>query len=517
MDSGGKFGGISMVLLKNQSNYRIWRTCMESYLIGKDLWEVVGGERITPPENNEANQTALKEWRKNNAKADDIWNTFNNLFNKNDEARLQMLENELANVTQGWAQQPTLEEFENLLSSQEALEKQMVGVSISNDEGIALLARRQKGSEEKIKEKDSYSHYTSNETGGRIKCYQCEKLGHIKKKFGVRLQPSNMADTKRYHDPISEEDWSKSFMAQTFTTADHIDFKEDWIIDSGSGHHLTGDDSKFLNLCAHKGKESIVTTDNTIHHVEKEGEVVFHVPGLKKNLLSVANAVDAGNYILFRPNDVKFLQNLKELQADVIHTGKYVNALYVLSASTSYVEKLSNCENASLWYERLGHINMNKLKVMVEKKLVDGLPNLKAFGKGEICEGCQYGKAHRLPFEKKSVSRCKTPLERVHSDLFGPTRTSSYSDFRYMLLFVDDYTRFTWVYFVKQKSEVFQKFLEFKETAEGHDEACNQEPESSVLPSISGLNEHHEEHQMEHGERGSLSSNISEEQVEKES
>lgn len=151
----------------------------------------------------------------------------------------------------------------------------------------------------------------------------------------------------------------------------------------------------------HKGKEAIVTADNIVHSVEKEGEVVitgqeesiklqsvFHVPGLKKNLFSVANAnaVDAGNYVLFGPNDVKFLQNVKEVQADVIHTGKRVNDLYVLSASTSYVEKLSNTENASLWHARLGHINMNKLKVMVEKKLVDGLPNLKAFGNGEICE-----------------------------------------------------------------------------------------------------------------------------------
>jgi len=49
----------------------------------------------------------------------------------------------------------------------------------------------------------------------------------------------------------------------------------------------------------------------------------------------------------------------------------------------------------------------------------------------------------------------------------GPTRTPSFSEYSYMLIFVDDYSRFTWVYFVKHKSEVFNKFLEFKEVVEG--------------------------------------------------
>ena len=99
------------------------------------------------------------------------------------------------------------------------------------------------------------------------------------------------------------------------------------------------------------------------------------------------------------------------------------------------------------------------------KNLVKGLPKLTISGNGGVCEGCQYGKAHRLPFDR-SITRSKVPLERIHSDLFGPTRTPSYSGFNYMLLFVDDFTRFTWVYFVKNKSDVFAKFQEFKDTVE---------------------------------------------------
>lgn len=79
---------------------------------------------------------------------------------------------------------------------------------------------------------------------------------------------------------------------------------------------------------------------------------------------------------------------------------------------------------------------------MEKLNLVKGLPNLSNFGGGDICEGCQYGNAHRLPFDR-SLTRSKTPLELIHSDLKGPTRTHSFSGYSYMLLFVDDFPRFT--------------------------------------------------------------------------
>ncbi|XP_077225813.1 uncharacterized protein LOC143859021 [Tasmannia lanceolata] len=95
---------------------------------------------------------------------------------------------------------------------------------------------------------------------------------------------------------------------------------------------------------------------------------------------------------------------------------------------------------------------------MVIKNLVNGLPNLNSFGSGNVCEGYQYGKAHCLLFDK-SLSRCKAPLELIHSDVMGPCRTPSFPGFRYMLLFVDDFTRFTWVYFIREKSDALCKMM----------------------------------------------------------
>ncbi|KAI4357475.1 hypothetical protein L6164_001423 [Bauhinia variegata] len=66
MDSNGHVIGFGMELL-NQSNYKVWKTCMVSYLIGEDLWEVVGGDDTIAPESN---VETFKQWRQKNAKAE---------------------------------------------------------------------------------------------------------------------------------------------------------------------------------------------------------------------------------------------------------------------------------------------------------------------------------------------------------------------------------------------------------------------------------------------------------------
>ena len=83
-----------------------------------------------------------------------------------------------------------------------------------------------------------------------------------------------------------------------------------------------------------------------------------------------------------------------------------------------------------------------------------------------VCEGCQYGKAHQLPYEE-SKFKAKEPLELVHSDVFGPIKQPSIGGMRYMVTFIDDFSRYVWVFFMKEKSDTFSKFKEFKESAEG--------------------------------------------------
>ena len=114
---------------------------------------------------------------------------------------------------------------------------------------------------------------------------------------------------------------------------------------------------------------------------------------------------------------------------------------------------------------RLGHVSYFKLSVMVKKSMLKGLPQLDV-RTDTVCVGCQYGKAHQLPYEE-SKFKAKEPLELVHSDVFGPVKQQSISGMRYMVTFIDDFSRYVWVFFMKEKSDTFSKFKEFRESAEG--------------------------------------------------
>jgi hypothetical protein len=78
------------------------------------------------------------------------------------------------------------------------------------------------------------------------------------------------------------------------------------------------------------------------------------------------------------------------------------------------------------------------------------------------CESCILGKQHRKIFPKEMSYRAWAPLEIVHTDLCGPMKKPSLGGRVYFLTFIDDYSRKTWVYFLKHKSETFEKFKEFK-------------------------------------------------------
>lgn len=564
MDSIGGFNHLGIERLTS-SNYPIWKSCMEAYLQGQELWDTVNGNDTEIPEETPANERERKKWLARSGKAmfalktsihkdlfdhireaktpKEVWNIFEKLFTKKNEARLQFLENELSRLIQGsmsiseyflkvknlcaeissldpdeaiseaklkryiirglrkeynpfvsslqgWATQPTLVEFENLLSNQEALAKQMAECSISGkDEGEeALLTRGKKWDPKKAKNygraHQGESSSSNNEASRRknVKCYRCGKMGHIKRDCRVKIHEGNVGSKEPERKQV--KDWGSCFVSGDALEGDSpnvqvlasINYQNDWIVDSGCSHHLTGDKAKFHEFVHYEGNDAIVTADNTVHPVVNEGVVkvedgvtlksVYHVPGMTKNLISVSQVADAGNYILFGPHDVKIMRNLRSLDADVVHQGKRVKSLYVLSAGDSYVEKTSKNDNASLWHARLAHVGLDKMKQIFSKKLVDGVPNIGEVKVGGVCEGCQLGKFHRLPFED-SKSRSKKPLDLIHTDILVSNSAASYSGYKYMLLFVDDYTRFSWVYFLKEKSDTFSKFKLFKAMVEG--------------------------------------------------
>ncbi|RVW35720.1 Retrovirus-related Pol polyprotein from transposon RE1 [Vitis vinifera] len=187
---------------------------------------------------------------------------------------------------------------------------------------------------------------------------------------------------------------------------------------------MTGDKEKLQDLSEYKGRHMVVTANNSklpIAHIvnmvvssqyntnDVSLQNVYHVPGMKKNLLSIAQLTSSGHFVLFGPQDVKVYRDLE---------------------------------------------------IMEEP----GLPQLEV-RKDTICAGCQYDKAHQLPYEE-SKWKTKGPLELIHSDVFRPVKQASLSGMKYMVTFIDDFSRYVWVHFMKEESETFSKFKEFKEMTE---------------------------------------------------
>jgi hypothetical protein len=100
------------------------------------------------------------------------------------------------------------------------------------------------------------------------------------------------------------------------------------------------------------------------------------------------------------------------------------------------------------------------MQQLSKKILVDGLPNIH-FSKG-VCEGCVLRKHPQEKFNKGKSQRASAPLDLIHNDLMGPFPHPSIIKERFVLIFVDDFSPFTWIYFLRKKPEVFKHLKYFK-------------------------------------------------------
>ena len=126
---------------------------------------------------------------------------------------------------------------------------------------------------------------------------------------------------------------------------------------------------------------------------------------------------------------------------------------------------VAKCKDISwLWHLRFGHLNFGGLELLSKKKMVRGLSCINH--PDQVCEGCSLGKQFTKSFPKESTTRAQKPLKLIHTNVCGPIKPSSLGKNNYFLLFIDDFSRKTWVYFLKQKSEAFRAFKKFKGVVE---------------------------------------------------
>jgi hypothetical protein len=187
---------------------------------------------------------------------------------------------------------------------------------------------------------------------------------------------------------------------------------------------------------------------------------VLYVPKINQNLVSVGQLIESGYSIFFNDGvcDIKDKNGVLLLSAKMMNRSFNVDWREVcLSANT--------CENneSVLWHKRLGHFSYATLKRMADLQMTHGLPDIQE--QKSICEACQLGKQTRVVFPDNAF-KALSKLQLVHTDVCGPMHNESLNGSKYFLLFVDDYSRFCWIYFLKSKSYAFAEFVKFKAAVE---------------------------------------------------
>ncbi|XP_072076806.1 uncharacterized protein [Arachis hypogaea] len=149
------------------------------------------------------------------------------------------------------------------------------------------------------------------------------------------------------------------------------------------------------------------------------------VDGLKHNLLSISQLCDLGYVVTFRKSDCRVIN---EKTGAVLFVAKRSDNVYGLTLDDLKIQNVtcfSSMESEKwMWHKRLGHASMFQISKLVTSGLVKGLPNIK-FDKDITCDACQMGKQIKTSFKPKEDVSTKKPLELLHLDLFGPTRTQS--------------------------------------------------------------------------------------------
>jgi histone deacetylase 1/2 len=130
--------------------------------------------------------------------------------------------------------------------------------------------------------------------------------------------------------------------------------------------------------------------------------------------------------------------------------------LYYLNGAPAAAQPTSMVASIDLWHHRLGHPSSFIVQQVLRRNKIDYTPDSTPY----VCDSCQLAKSHQLPYPI-STSRSTVPLEQVFSDVWGPAPLSV-GKHAYYVSFIDDYSKFTWIYLLKKRSDVYQAFLNYQ-------------------------------------------------------
>ncbi|GJX27073.1 retrovirus-related pol polyprotein from transposon TNT 1-94 [Tanacetum coccineum] len=243
-----------------------------------------------------------------------------------------------------------------------------------------------------------------------------------------------------------------------------------WYLDSGCSKHMTGDRSQ-LTIFVHKFLDTVKFSNDQVAKIMGYGDYqirnvtisrVYYVEGLGHNLFSVGQFCDSDLKVAFQKH-ICFVCNMEGV--DLLSGSRGTN-LYSLSIgdmmASSPICLLSKATKTKswLWHRCLSHLNFGSINHLARHGLLRGLPRLK-FEKDHLCSACAMGKSKKQSHKPKYEDTNQEKLYLLHMDLCGPMRVASVNGKKYILVIVDDYSRFTWVKFLASKDEAPDFIIKF--------------------------------------------------------
>ncbi|KAK9063757.1 hypothetical protein SSX86_017629 [Deinandra increscens subsp. villosa] len=250
-----------------------------------------------------------------------------------------------------------------------------------------------------------------------------------------------------------------------------------WMFDSGASHHVTSDRSALHTLSEYGGPDEILLGNGTSIPITHTGHSaiststrplhlhdVLYTPNLRNNLISVAKLCKTNNVsVEFFPS--YFL--IKDLRTGAhLLRGENVDDVYFAASQAlrnlpSIHTTTATQESLLSWHHKLGHPSIKVFKFLLQSLDIK-FNKLSSFN--FHCDACLINKSHKIPFGANSF-KVTRPLELIYSDVWGPV-TESNDGFTYYIIFVDYYSKYTWLYPMKRKSDVASLFPQFRTLVE---------------------------------------------------